>query len=386
MQLRTLVLLASAAGVFGAPRHTLGQVEGFAVNRFEPSARGSDWFVNDSLDLRGSANVAAGAVFDWAYQPLVLYESGDADGRSLGDVLTDQVVVHPGASVMVDDRYRLAVSLPVVLYQRGDEEVRQFSQAASAPEGAGLGDLRLSADLRLIGRYGEVFTAAAGLQVHVPTGKRSALASDETFRFTPRVLVAGDGAGLVYAAKLGFAYRPLDEVFEGLQLGSEAVFSVAGGVRVNDVFVFGPELYGSTVVTNGAKPFAQRGTPLELLLGLHVTLAEHWQLGSGLGPGFTRADGTPSMRVVLSIEFAPDVCVDPDGDGVCAPRDACPDVTGVRTWQRSINGCPADRDQDGISDDVDACGERAGVRSDEPSKNGCPAGRKEEPPEPPKPK
>src|SRR5205085_11627696 len=188
--------------------------------------------------------------------------------------------------------------------------------------------LRLSADLRVIGLYGDVFTAAVGFQLHAPTGRRSQLMSDGTFRLTPHALIAGDGEGLLYAAKLGFAYRPLADSFQERRLGSEALFSIAGGVRVNDLFVFGPELYGSTVVTGGSA-FDARATPLELLLGLHVTLAKHWQFGSGIGPGFTRGDGTPSMRTVLSVEYAPDICVDKDGDGICAPMDACPDVGGV---------------------------------------------------------
>ena len=87
------------------------------------------------------------------------------------------------------------------------------------------------------------------------------------------------------------------------------------------------------------------------------------------------------MRVLFSIEFAPDVCVDPDGDGICNPFDACPDVDGVRTGERSTNGCPGDRDQDGISDQSDACPEQAGARSDTAAKNGCPAGKGEAPPE-----
>jgi hypothetical protein len=237
-----------------------------------------------------------------------------------------------------------------------------------------------------MGHYGDAFTLALGAQAHVPTGRRSQLTSDGTFRFVPRVLVAGDGAGLVYAAKLGFAYRPLDATFAGRQLTSEAVFSVAGGVRVNDIFVFGPELSGATALGRGVDAFEQRSTPLELLLGFHVTLADHWLLGSGLGPGFTRADGTPSMRLVLSLAFAPDVCVDPDGDGICAPADACPDVDGVRTGRRSTNGCPGDRDRDGVFDTHDACVEQPGPASAEPTTNGCPAGTEATPPTPITPK
>ncbi len=339
MHLRTFLLIALVLGGPVATCSSAARASGFALNRFEPSARGSDWFVNDSLDLRGSTNVAAGVVLDYSYKSLVLHEGGKAQGPSIGNVVTDAVFAHSGVSFMFRDRFRLAFNLPVALYQVGDD-VSQVAQAVRAPHGASVGDLRLSADVRAIGLYGDVFTAALGLQLHAPTGSRSQLTSDGTFRLTPQVLMAGDGEGLLYAAKLGFSYRPLDDAFEARKLGSEILFSVAGGVRVNDLFVFGPELYGSTVASGGTA-FSTRATPLELLLGLHVTLAKHWQFGSGIGPGFTRGDGTPSMRAVFSIEFAPDVCVDEDGDGICVPMDACPGVDGVRTGERRTNGCPA---------------------------------------------
>ena len=374
MRLRTFFALACLV----ATRPSAAQSSGFALNRFEPSERGSDWFVNDSLDLRGSTNVASGLVLDWSYKPMVLHEGGGSRGRPLGNVVTDSVFAHVGASLVLRDRLRLAFNLPVALYQAGDD-LSLFAAEVRTPHGASVGDLRLSADLRVLGLYGDVFTAALGLQLHAPTGRRSQLMSDGTFRLTPQLLVAGDGEGLLYAAKLGFSYRPLGDSFQGRKLGSEALFSVAGGVRVNDLFVFGPELYGSTVVTD-RQAFTARATPLELLLGLHVTLAKHWQFGSGIGPGFTRGDGTPSMRAVLSVEYAPDVCVDPDGDGICAPKDACPDVDGVRTGERSTNGCPGDRDHDGVSDKDDACRDQPGPPADDAAKNGCPPGTEREPP------
>ena len=375
MRLRALTLLALVLGLLGGSRHAFAQSAGFQLNRFEPSDRGSDWFVNDSLDMRGAANFSSGLIFDWSYKPLVLPASNAAGGSTKVNVVTDRVVMHSGASLVFHDRFRFALNLPIVIYQHG-----QDAGALRAPDRASVGDLRLSSDLRLLGQYGDLFTVAVGLQAHLPTGSRSLFTSDGTVRLTPQVLVAGDGKGFLYAAKLGLAYRPLADHFEGRQLGSEALFSVAAGVRVNDIFVFGPELFGSTVVSNGAKAFDRRGTPLELLLGLHLTVAKHWQVGSGIGPGFTQGDGTPSLRVLFSVELAPDVCVDKDGDGICANVDACPEVDGVRTGERSTNGCPADADHDGVSDKVDACLGQAGVPSDDKAKNGCPRGTESEPP------
>lgn len=78
------------------------------------------------------------------------------------------------------------------------------------------------------------------------------------------------------------------------------------------------------------------------------------------------------MRVLFSVEFAPDVCVDKDGDGICATEDACPEVDGVRTTDPKTNGCPSDRDHDGFIDKEDACPDAPGARTADPKTNGCP--------------
>ena len=373
---RTRATIAGLLCLIAAPHSASAQARGFALNRFEPSDRGSDWFSNESLDFRGSARPALGLVLDWANRPLVLYDPSDLQGNPRADIVTDQIFVHAGGAVVFRDRLRAAADLPVALFQDG-EPIGGLAVAARSADKPAFGDLRLSGDVRVIGEYGAKLSAALGAQVHLPTGNRALYTSDATIRIAPRVLMAGVLEGFPYAIKLGFAYRPFDGTFEGRPLGSEAFFSAAVGVKVNDRFVFGPEVYGSTVVTGPDLAFRTRNTPLEMLIGGHITLADHWQIGSAIGPGFTRGDGTPTMRVLASLEFAPDVCVDRDGDGICANEDACPEVDGVPTGDRKTNGCPADRDHDGFIDKEDACPDAAGARTADPKSTGCPDGDKD---------
>ena len=361
------ILLGALLGTVPTTASAQPQVSGFAIDRFEPSERGSDWFVNESLDLRGGPLPAGGLVVGWAYRPLVLYDPSNIEGRPLANAFTDQVVIHAGGSLVLYDRYRLGLDLPIVVFQDGEDLSKIPTTIRSSDKGA-LGDVRLSGDVRILGSYGAPLSAAIGAQVYLPTGNRPLFTSDGTLRITPRLLVAGDYAGTVFAAKLGFAYRPLDATFEGRPLGSEAIFSAAWGVKVNDRFVFGPELFGSTVVTGGDRAFRARNTPLELLLGGHVMVGGHWKAGSAIGPGFTHGDGNPSMRVVFSFEAVPDICLDPDGDGICSDADACPSVDGLA----KDHGCPADRDYDGFNDPDDACPDQAGPRTANPKTTGCP--------------
>ena len=370
MDTRALLFTIASVASLGIAEPTAlaqAQVQGFAIDRYVPSERGSDWFVNDSLDLRGSPLAAGGLSFGWAYRPLVLYDPAAIQGNPRANAITDQVVMHAGGAIFLHDRFRVGVNLPVVLYQ-GGEDIASLSTTIRSPNKPAVGDLRISGDVRVLGEYGAKFGATLGAQVYVPTGTRSLFTSDGTVRFTPRLHVAGDYAGFVYAAKLGFAYRPLDATFEGRPLGSEAMLALAFGLKVNDRFVLGPELAGSTVVTGGDRAFRTRNTPLELLLGGHVKLGEHWKAGSAIGPGLTRGDGSPSMRVLFSFEVVPDVCADPDGDGICSDADACPSVDGLP----QNHGCPADRDYDGFNDPDDACPDAAGGRTLNPKTAGCP--------------
>jgi hypothetical protein len=184
-------------------------------------------------------------------------------------------------------------------------------------------------------------------------------------------MLAGHIKGVVYSLQGGFHYRPLDEEVLGRTIGSEIVFGAAAGVKVNDVFILGPEMTGRTAVT-GEDSFTARTTPLEVLLGFHVVLGDHWRAGSAIGTGIGRGEGAPEMRLLASFEYAQDYCVDKDGDGICAYRDACPELAGVPSATRLTNGCPRDRDRDGFIDEDDKCPDLPGVKTGDPETTGCP--------------
>ena len=97
-------------------REAPAQSQGFQLERFDPSERGSDWFSVESLDLRGSLRPAIGVVMDGAYRPLVIYAP---DGAVRASIVRDQVVAHPGASLVLWSRLRVGFDLPIAVYQDG---------------------------------------------------------------------------------------------------------------------------------------------------------------------------------------------------------------------------------------------------------------------------
>ncbi len=356
------------------------QTDGFALNRFEPSERGSEWFTNESLDLRGHQRFAAGLVLDYSYKPLVLYEP---DGDEISAIVAHQLYGHLGGNVIMWERARFGLSLPVAIYQQGDGG-RSGAATFESENNTTVGDLRLAADARLVGAYGGPVNLGGGLHIFLPTGSQDSFTGDGAVRLGPRAMVAGDISEFTYSARLGLTFRFRDEEFAGSPMGSEANFGAAAGARLlDDRLVVGPEIFGSTVITDGDAFFARRTTPFELLIGGHYLATKEMRVGAGIGPGLTRAFGTPQLRVLASIEYVepipeapppPPARGDRDSDGVFDDEDACPDVPGVRTDDPETNGCPppGDRDGDGIIDPEDACPDEPGVKTDDPKTNGCP--------------
>ena len=377
--MRTHAIFASVvlAGIFAASSAS-AQEAGFAIDRFEPSERGSDWFTLDSLDLRGNARPAFGVVGDYNVRPLVIY---DHNGNINESVVRNQFILHAGAAFVFLNRFRVAADMPFQIFADGHQgSVAGVTYNPPANDQA-LGDLRLSADARLFGEYGDVVTLAIGAQVSLPTGSQDNYMSDGQVRFMPRAVVAGDVGPIAYSARLGVQYRGNSNTLDGGAIDSEFNFGGSLGVRAFDhALLIGPEVYGSTTFDNA---FDKQSTPLEAVLGPHIFLKNGLRFGAGVGTGLTRGFGSPIARTLFSIEFVPPYekpVTDRDGDGIPDDKDACPDVPGVGSPDPLKNGCPlppppSDRDHDGIIDDNDACPDTPGVASDDPKKNGCPSDR-----------
>lgn len=396
-RVETLRVCLAALGVLlfvgRAPPARAQEARGFALGRFVPSERGSSWFALDSLDFRGQTRPAIGIVGDWAHKPLVIRNADDSERASIID---QQAIVHAGGSLVIGDRFRFGLSLPVAAYQSG-ETGQVAGTTLSSPGAAIVGDLRTSADIRIVGTHGGPFTTAAGIEMYAPTGSQSGYTGDGSFRSIPRVLVAGTVGPFVYAGRVGVHVRSARQFADG-EIGSEIVVAAAAGVRPHARVVVGPEMFGSTALD--ASAFRTRSTPLEALLGAHVDITSELRGGVGVGTGMARGFGSPQLRGILSLEWVPrpdapvpvehrerdggrelgpDALVvlaaaDRDGDGVPDDVDQCVDVPGVASEEPAQHGCPAlaDRDHDAIADGADACPDAPGPSDPDPTKNGCP--------------
>ena len=363
-------LLVSCIAAPAFAQQNVPTAPGFAIDRFDASEVGSDWFAGDSLDFRPKLRPAFGVIGAWTNSPLARY---DDNGDKIASVIKNRGESHIQASLAFLGRFRLALNLPVLWWQ-SREMVRVDGLDYKPAKGVHPGDLRVSGDVRLFGEYGDAISLAIGAQFHVPTGNQAAYTGDGKIRIVPRLMLAGDISMFAYSVRASFDYRAQDAGFGGTAMGNGVAFVATAGLRLLDrALLVGPEIWGSTGVGSGTF-FKRATTPFEVLLGGHYFLGS-MRFGLGVGPGLTQGIGAPAYRVLGSVAYVAPAAQDRDGDGIYDNDDACPDTPGVEDEDPAKNGCPADKDEDGIFDLDDACPEVAGVQSDDPTKNGCPPDR-----------
>jgi len=113
-------LLGFAAGFFilgawSSPADAQQITQGFAVERFYPSAPGGGWFVMDDVNISGGLGGAMSLTTGYARDPLVV-TGPDRTQRLI--VVSNEAFVDVGLAVTYD-RYRVYLNFPVPLLVTG---------------------------------------------------------------------------------------------------------------------------------------------------------------------------------------------------------------------------------------------------------------------------
>jgi hypothetical protein len=293
------------AALWSASAHAQ-QAQGFALERFYPSAAGGGWFVMDDLDMHGGFGGAMELTLGYAHDPLDL----TSGGQHLV-VVSDEAFADIGLAATYD-RFRLSLNLdsPIAIEGSGGTVNGYQFTAPTVTLGNdpdAISDARVGFDARILGRPDGPFRFGAGAQLLIPSGSRSDYDTDGTVRAMFRLLFAGDAGRWIYAGQLGLHLRPLnDSPIPGSPDGSELLFGVAGGPKFLTgpwAIVVGPEVFGETALQSF---FGGTTTGLEALLtGRLEGTGEGAQLrvkvgaGGGLDPNF----GAPEWRLVVAIEL-----------------------------------------------------------------------------------
>ncbi len=353
-----ILLLASTA---------LAQPEGlpkFELERLELNPNGRGSLVMGTGELLPTGGFRLSLLGHYEKDPLVLY----ADRTPVGSVVGDRAMAHLLVAWAPLRWLELGLHVPLVVWQRGDDLT---SQGLGAPASTGLSTPSVQARVGLLSQRREApVDLAVELGVGLPVGSLETLSRDDTFRFSPRVMV-GRRFGLLRAGvEAGALVRPTVTLINDEEVQDE----VGNEVRLGAVLATtGTGLRGELNV-RGTVPLTRQPMSLELLAGVRLPLGKSVEAYALGGPGFGDTPGTPTFRVLLGVALgtpetetpeANAAARDDDGDGVSNDEDACPREAGPA----GSKGCPVkDTDGDGIVDSVDKCPQAAG-----PAENqGCP--------------
>ena len=325
---------ALAAGLACAsPARAQATPQGFAVERFYPSAPGGGWFVMDALDMHGGLGAVVGVTTGYARGPLRV---STADGSQRLRLVSEEAFASIDLAVTYK-RFRLYLNLPNPALIKGDcgaggacaqigGYTFQTPQVDAGQSPDLIADPRIGVDVRLVGEPAGPFRLGAGAQLIPSIGSRGDYDTDGTPRAMFRALFAGDVGALSYAGHVGVHVRPLDDSpAPGSPQGSELLFGVAAGPRfslgprVPWAVVVGPEVFGASAF----KSFGtSTGTALEALVGARLEgtrdRGRQLRLKLGAGGGLDPRFGAPEWRVVFGLEvfdhderYRPPTTVDP---------------------------------------------------------------------------
>lgn len=350
-----------------------------ALDRFYPAPPGDRLFGVESAAVGERSVPLFSVVADYAHDPLVLQTVRTSEDR--GRVIGDQLFLHLQAGVGLQGRLFLSASFPVALLQDGGSPAVDGAVFTS-PSGAAVGDLRLGLRLRLFGLDDDPFQMAVAGYLWVPTGSGATgtYVSDGNFRGLPRLVFGGRvGGRFVWGLNAGVDARS-SRVFggeNGVSQGSMARFDGGLGFLFLESRALQLGLEGSAAfqLENKTNVPIEHATNLEVLFGGKYRVAD-FEVGAGAGPGLSSGIGTPDVRALATIAFAPSSKgvsgpMDLDKDGIADAVDACPGAAGAERADAKISGCP-DSDGDGIVDAKDACPKQKGLGRQDPMKSGCP--------------
>ena len=387
-RLAGIVAVACTAGLSLLDAGTAhAQVSGFAVDRYDPPFGGDQSFVGEMPWYSGSRNYLLRAMLtmDYAYQPLVVR---DDNNDVVGRVVDHMLVGHAQVGVGLYDRFAISLSLPLSLYQSGDATTA-FSSQLRAYDRVAVGDPRLSVRARLYGSaFEDAFSLHAGASLYLGglgIASASTNITDDTIRVRVMATAAGRASILRWSATVGVHLRPESVTFgagpntPGVVIDHEGYLSGAlQFLAADDKLSIGPEFMLASPFTSF---FTKPNTHAEVMLGARYQLGD-WVVGAAAGPGLGLGGGTPTVRALFQVGYAPverrertapPPPPDRDHDGVLDVDDICPDEPMGANPDPHRRGCPArDRDRDGVYDDEDVCVDTPQGPNPDPRRRGCP--------------
>jgi outer membrane protein OmpA-like peptidoglycan-associated protein len=367
--LTTLALVLSAGPA-------LAQERGFRLHRYDGTAAGSWQFLVERPWYSGLRFGAVGVSADYSRNLLVPRLA--TGGGGVMPIIENALLGHVDLAGSLFDRIAMTATVPITFVETGQTEL--VSQLGPL-QGVGVGDPRVGAMVRLIGQADlDAFSLHLGADLWVPIGAQATHQGDTGFRLRPRVVMAGAFGVGRWSFEGGFLLRQYASFGPpglGMTAASEAQGGLALGLSLfNDTLSVGPESQFAMQVV-GENALSINGMSLEVLGGAHLLIADTILFGVAGGTGFLGASGTPDLRAIARLSWAPRkrtrstlIETAPTDDGAC-PENAKRTPAGCARGDGAL--VPGgDADSDGILDGADRCPFEPETKNGVRDLDGCP--------------
>ncbi len=395
--MRVLGAFAALAIVFASTaaraQQTLPSID---VRTWKPSVDPSASMVLESPNTPGPWALNFGSYLDWQFRPVSVKDA--ASGTTLFRPIDWGFNLNVLANVGLGDHASLGVVLPMVLYQTGSSGL-PATVATNGVSSSSLGDMGLTAKVKILGNPNGGLGIAAMADMTIPTGDQTSFAGEGSITAGLRLLVDYSFVIAHFQASLGYIIRTESRTWPdasvgGYNFGNEIPWSFGFRIRPDVFHIDREDRQLWEIAAHGwlpggpQAPFGDRGasalSPAMLAISDRIALGKDKDafITAGIDIGLDDAVGVPGFRLVAGFGWAPREH-DKDHDGVPDNVDQCEDIPEDIDGFEDSDGCPdIDNDQDGIIDREDACPNVPGPKSDDPKLNGCPHEVKPEEPKP----
>ncbi len=359
----------------------------FETNLFEPAIGLKQGFMLETARVPKHLGWGAGAFFGYQNSSMSVYLVDSNDNLEenyplVGSHLTGYLYGFLG----VINRLQFSLGLPIygqnqlsgwTRLKNDLVDVLRPEDYAARITGAQVGDLRIHIKGYIHGIQKKMHNLAASLTFKLPIAHwvggddKDKFMGERNVAIWTRLIYELRWRGLTAAVNAGFLARVAKSTFLSTESNHEFTYSAGGFYKVA---TFGDWHMDVMAEVNGRTGLTTEldANPLEVDAGLRFGMSGGLSIWLGAGAGLIKAVGSPTFRVFLGAQFAPDFS-DGDNDGVPDYKDKCPKQKEDKDGFQDHDGCPEeDNDKDGIPDERDKCPDKPEDYDKFKDKDGCP--------------
>lgn len=350
---------------------------GIDVETFRPAVDAEGYLGFNGTTMPGHLQWTVGMWTHYGKQLLMATRSNGEDEQEF-DLIRHRLTSNLQFQVGLGSRWAIALDVPIVMFQSGNlSPVDPGAPPSLTLASQAFGDPRIASRYRLLGKGASVTRERAdgpGLALEagftLPFGDDDSFAGEGDFTFDIQAIADIRILDIAAGIMLGFRHRFENENIVGVEFRDQLMFGVGVTVPI-------PVLVGLAARAEVRGVFDARfgGSGRTAVEG---NLAFSYERGAvsyliGVGMGFSDGVGSPSVRAMASVVWAPRSSDnDADLDGIPDDIDECPHLPEDLDGFQDEDGCmDPDNDNDFVPDVDDLCPLEPADEDADEDEDGC---------------